>query len=232
MKVVKYLAFTALLILLIGIIACNPATQTGQPSGNDRETAQSPNPASGQPTVDNSETGEGQGNQSPVEGTGTGAAETTQQIDGVASPSGTAETGTGGDQIVTVILPDGTTVVWNYTDDIERMAGLNIPEGWPNDVPIMTGFEHNEELPNVGGPSSPCVMASGNATSEEVKAYYSHLPSWEFKEDMQVANAPEDFIAFVLKQDTKSLLIMFGPVELSDDQSEGFYILSLSVPGE
>ncbi|MCX6646284.1 MAG: hypothetical protein NTY09_08000 [bacterium] len=227
MKVVKYLAFTALFILVVGIIACNPATQTGQPSGNDRETAQSPNSESGQPAGG---TGEGQGIQSPVEGNGTDTARADQQIDGVASPSGTGGTGTGDDQIVTIVLPDGNTVTINYRYDLERMADLDLPEGWPNDVPIMNGFELHEERFYLSG--MPFLKASGNATPEMVKSYYSHLPGWELFQDMPSEGAPGSSIFFMMKKDIIFLNIDTGPVSPDEDQSKGNTNLSLWVGNE
>jgi hypothetical protein len=229
MKIVKYFVLTALFIVLVGIIACNPATQTGQPSGDDRETAQSPDTESSQPVPDNAGTGEGRGLLSPAEEGGSGAVGTNEQIGGVASPSGPADAGTGENQIVTVVLPDGSTVVWNYSDDKNRMADLNLPEGWPSDVPVMQGFELHDGMSSGAGTSFISIMGSGDVTAENVKSYYSHLPGWVFDQDLEIANAPEGLISFTMKKDTITLTVSAGPVPQGGDRSKGNLNLSLSV---
>lgn len=64
-----------------------------------------------------------------------------------------------------------------------------LPDGWPDDIPIMEGFVLREAVMETDpdtGQTAMVVQAVGYVSNELVEAYYKNLPGWEFAPEIDM----------------------------------------------
>jgi hypothetical protein len=85
-----------------------------------------------------------------------------------------------------------------------------LPEGWPEYVPIMEGFQVNITSRNN---ETMNVVAFGKVPLDEVREFYLNLPEWELVEEPEVIDStPDDNTdngeeAYIFNRGTEKLMI-------------------------
>lgn len=210
MRITNYVFVGGLLILLIAVMACTPTPPADQTDLQDSDQddsgsevndvtdeSQTPVPSDGTTTD-----GDDDGDESEADMEDSDEDEAAEDEEADGDDSGT----------VIIHLPDGSTVSHDYEKDMELTSNEDLPEDWPNDVPIMPGFELVGEVFVMMDQKIFTLSAGGEVPPEEVEIYYKNLPGWEFAQDVEIEGAPDGSISFVMMQGSDSLTISIGPV--------------------
>jgi hypothetical protein len=92
-------------------------------------------------------------------------------------------------------------------------GGLNIPVGWPKDIPIMDGLTIQHAGPIENGFDA---MMAGKIPVEKVEAFYSALPGWNRKADNppespgSTSNSQNGGKFFTMARGTETLIVSLG----------------------
>lgn len=105
----------------------------------------------------------------------------------------------------------GESVHFDYGPDLEMTHSLEIPEGWPDDVPIMSTFTFMGAVDGSSmGQNFINLQTFGDSEWNDVQTYYSNLPGWEVNAFGEVGDMPDTGHAMFLKNETGSITIMWG----------------------
>ncbi len=125
-----------------------------------------------------------------------------------------------------IVTEDGETVVIG-TDESTFQITEGIPDGWPDSVPIMDGFEVTE-----GGIASDPVTDNlsvtllGDIPMLDAAEFYNNLPGWERNPDRELPPPSEEGFLGYFTADAVTELIVFGSL---DEESRVIISLTYSV---
>jgi hypothetical protein len=164
MKLTGFAAIAIIAFFVLFAAACQPTQQSSTPAEENSEQ-----PSAVQETPDEtSETPTASGEEAEDETTGD-------------------EEEKSEDESITVDKEDNGTVVISDGEGSTVTMTSNLPENWPQDVPVMDGFTvmHSSVIQDPSKEVAINVSASGDATPEEVIDYYTnHLPGWDLQGTM------------------------------------------------
>jgi hypothetical protein len=173
---------------LIGILSCTSAART--PAGSQQTTGNTGN--------SNAETN---GDELQQDGNGSGAPHETDGSSG-------AESG---------VSTDGETAPTD-NDGVTATSPGALPQGWPEDVPVMEGFTilnvtYDEKDGIMTGGIT--VSAQGNASFDEIIGFYTHLEGWSSTSENSMVTSDEKGF-FVSTTKGPSLLMVNGANQEAD----------------
>ena len=157
MRAAQFCCFPVLLII---VLACSPAGGGAQPAGTGAPRPSQP--AASSPRVETPSEGlRGEGEMSRQESLGT--------------PDGSTAAGTNGDG-----TSNGTGGGASQSGGTSP-TGVDLPENWPSDVPIMDGFVLTVSMDK--GEEGLVVGATGEVPVSETADFYKSLKGWAVLSD-------------------------------------------------
>jgi len=200
MKRTYLLVIGLIALMLLGVLACQP-------------------PAPEQPAGEN-------GDQTATQPDNTAAVAEEGEMDPgmvVSEEDGTMViTGEDGETIITTTEGDGTINV----NDGETVVTISqeAPEGWPEEIPLMPGFEiiqGGEE--ETGGHGGGMVLSlGGNGSFDEITEFYMDIPGWT-KEDMPFNPLGEEGTMMVYHKGDNEQLTITGLK--SQEEDDGYDVI-------
>lgn len=106
------------------------------------------------------------------------------------------------------------------TDDASFTIGENIPEGWPDHVPIMDGFKvkmGSTTTDKQTGEEGLTLTAVGRVSVEEVEKFYSNLSEWGEPEMSMNMGAGINLV--LSRNDNEHLTVMAGHDEEGSEET-------------
>lgn len=188
MRITGFAAILLIAFLSILAIACQPSPQPSGPAdGNGDQTT----------TLQESQDTE------------TPAAVEEEELEADGEKLGDKEDESGSESF-TVDRDDDTIVI---SDDAGSSLTVRteLPENWPDDIPIMDGFTivSSSEVEDPDRGMAINVGASGDATPEEVVDFYSNnLPGWNLQSSMTQQMA-QTAVVMIFQRDTEMLNITY-----------------------
>ncbi len=162
MKIINILFATLITFAMLSMVGCPPKqpAETPGPSGDGDPAAVQDDNGDADIDIDTDANGEADEDD-----------ETIVFEDEEGKVSWTAD----GETVTVVDESEGTTVV----------SSSEIPEGWPDDIPIMDGFEARSSMETHGGEAadnSLVLAVEGDAEVKDVIEFYENLPGWSKKD--------------------------------------------------
>lgn len=124
--------------------------------------------------------------------------------------TGQSEVGQALSTVSTDLNGDGIPDAQNLENEKTRLSktGLNVPPGWPQDIPIMQGYTIIASVNR--GDGSLMVGAVGKVSIKETLSFYSRIPGWVL--ESEISKNDSESYSFVLMQKSSRLEVIIEPV--------------------
>ena len=110
---------------------------------------------------------------------------------------------------------DASTIIPSSGSHTTMSSSGELPEGWPEDIPIMEGLmiRHGNTVMDAAGVEIMMVLASGNIPPEEIADFYRDLPGWQVTEDSPDSENGAESIGFMTLRDQEELNVVVAREE-------------------